>query len=278
MPQCPYCDETIAAGLFTCPHCQSSLTPAAPPPSAPVQEQANGSSMAIWLMVIGGLVLSGVCVLGILIALLLPAVQGARDAARRAQCKNNLKQIGLALHNYHDVYGSFPPAYIPDATGKPMHSWRVLILPFLDQMPMYDEYDFSQPWNSPQNLAITQNIPQAYVCPTSPNSRNAHYVLITGKGTCFEGAESIKVSDITDGSSNTLLVVEAHDSPIPWSEPRDLDVSTLGHATGNPSSDHRGGFHVLYSDGRVLFVHDSIPPDQLKARITPNGQDDVGDH
>ncbi|MFN0054259.1 MAG: DUF1559 domain-containing protein, partial [Planctomycetales bacterium] len=90
------------------------------------------------LLLIGGCALAVLLVCGgILAALLLPAVQQAREAARRTQCKNNLHQIGLALHNYHDAFNSFPPAYIPDASGRPMHSWRVLILPFLDQAPLY---------------------------------------------------------------------------------------------------------------------------------------------
>ena len=92
-----------------------------------------------------------------MIALLLPAVQSAREAARRAQCSNNLKQIGLAFHNYHDSYGCLPPAYIPDGNGQPMHSWRVLILPFVEQSPLYDQYDFDEPWNGPNNSKLPRN-------------------------------------------------------------------------------------------------------------------------
>src|SRR5436190_7601184 len=92
-------------------------------------------------------VLAVIGILGLLVALLLPAMRfGTREAARRMQCSNHLKQIGLALQNYHDEYKSLPPAYIADTEGKPMHSWRVLILPFMEQKPLYDKYDFNEPW------------------------------------------------------------------------------------------------------------------------------------
>src|SRR5260221_9789347 len=80
------------------------------------------------------------------IASWLPMERGVRPAARRSQCKNNLKQIGLALHNYHGVWGSFPPPYIPDEQGRPKHSWRTLILPMFDQAPLYNKYRFDEPW------------------------------------------------------------------------------------------------------------------------------------
>ena len=88
----------------------------------------------------------------VLIALLLPpASRSGRGEARRSQCKNNLKQIGLALHNYHDIYHVFPPAYTVDGNGKPLHSWRTLILPYLDQAPLYLKIDLSKPWDDPAN-------------------------------------------------------------------------------------------------------------------------------
>src|SRR6476469_182788 len=87
-----------------------------------------------------------IAIIGVLVALLLPAVQAAREAARRMQCSNHLKQIGLALQNYHDTFGSLPPAYLADSQGKPIHSWRVLILPFLENTTLYDRYSFDEPW------------------------------------------------------------------------------------------------------------------------------------
>ena len=110
-----------------------------------------------------------IAIIAILVALLLPAVQQAREAARRTQCKNNLKQIGIALHSYHDVYKTFPPAYIPDEDGKPMHSWRVLILPFIEQQALYEQYDFNEPWDGPNNSQLANVVISVYQCPSSPN-------------------------------------------------------------------------------------------------------------
>ena len=93
------------------------------------------------------------------------SVKQAREAAQRSTCKNNLKQIGLALHNYHDRYQSFPPAFVADENGKPMHSWRVLLLPYLDQADLYARYNFNEPWNGPNNLKLGDEIPEVYGCP-----------------------------------------------------------------------------------------------------------------
>jgi type II secretory pathway pseudopilin PulG len=90
-------------------------------------------------------------VIAILIALLLPMRRSAGEASRRSMCSNNLKQIGIALHNYADEYGAFPPAYTVDAEGKPLHSWRTLILPFIEQGPLYEKIDLSKPWDDPAN-------------------------------------------------------------------------------------------------------------------------------
>src|SRR5437016_2000216 len=97
--------------------------------------------------------LAGLAIFMLLIALLIPATRSsARPAARRAQCVNNLKQIAQALLNYEQAYGALPPAYTVDAKGRPLHSWRTLILPYLEQEPLYRTIDLSKPWNDPANV------------------------------------------------------------------------------------------------------------------------------
>ncbi len=102
------------------------------------------------------------------IALLLPAVQAVREAARRAQCTNNLKQIGLALHNYHSATNGFPAAAITSKDGKPLLSWRVAILPFIEQQNLYNEFHLDEAWDSPHNKALIARMPKTYLCPTAP--------------------------------------------------------------------------------------------------------------
>jgi prepilin-type processing-associated H-X9-DG protein len=281
MVPCPYCAELIDTGLSTCPHCQSKLTiaPVAAPDAAAAPSQSS-SSVMIWLLVIGGVVMAGICVVGIMIALLLPlllpAVQQAREAARRSACKNNMKRIGLALHNYHEMYNTFPPAYIPDSDGKPMHSWRVLLLPFLNQAPMHAEYDFDKPWDHPDNLAVTRFTPPVFRCPSAPGQTNTtHYVYVTGAGTSFEAGKGIRLAEITDGSAQTLLVVESHDKAVPWNKPSDLEVTELG--SSGPATSHLGGFHALFCDGRVQMIPDTISFEELKALLSPSGREAVRD-
>src|SRR5688572_17568592 len=123
-------------------------------PSEPVQPATGrrGFRLVELLVVIG--------LIGLLAALLLPARRSATEAARRMSCANNLRQIGIALHNYQDEFGCLPPAYTVDAAGKPLHSWRTLILPFAEQKALYDKIDLSKPWNDPANrAAYAMNVP-----------------------------------------------------------------------------------------------------------------------
>jgi prepilin-type processing-associated H-X9-DG protein len=222
---------------------------------------------------------------GVLVALLLPAIQAAREAARRAECTNNLRQIGIAFHNYHDTYNTFPPAYIPDKDGKPMHSWRVLILPFMEELALYERYNFDEPWDSPGNLAITNTVISAYTCPSSGDqtSTETNYMVITGPGTVFDGAKAASIRDITDGTSNTILVVEVAGTGVNWAEPIDLDAGSLQFpsvspgATG-PHSHHSGGFNAALCDGSVRFLSDTIDPQTFDALITKAGAEQVGNY
>jgi len=199
---------------------------------------------------------------------------GSRIAANRTSCRDHLTQIGIALHDYHDDYGSFPPAYIAAEDGTPMHSWRVLLLPYLDRKDLYNEYRFDEPWDSLHNLKIA--VPLAiYLCPSQPDkpSQETNYLAVIGERTCWPGARHRTIREISDGSWSTVQVVEVADSGILWTEPRDLHVLQMNagvnaaHGQG-PSSHHPGGMMVLLADGSVKFVTDDFSPDILKAYLT----------
>ncbi len=215
----------------------------------------------------------------ILIALLLPAVQAAREAARRSQCTNNLKQLGIAMHNYHDIYGCFPPAYIADATGKPMHSWRVLILPYVEGQHIHQMYDFNEPWNGPNNSRLAAMMPPVYACPSDPRAPGAtttDYLAVAGLGAIFDGDKRCTLNEVTDGTQNTLMVAEVTGANVNCMEPRDLDVSQMTGAINAPggveiSSNHPGGALVLYADGSVHFLSGSMAPATIKALATKSG-------
>ncbi|MCA9005141.1 MAG: DUF1559 domain-containing protein, partial [Planctomycetaceae bacterium] len=121
--------------------------PETQPQSSQAAPKKSNTTLIVILAVIG---VGGIFMVMVLVALLLPAVQQAREAARRSVSKNNLKQIGLALHNYHDTYRVFPPGGTQTTDGAPYHGWSTSILPFVDQAPLYNQVNFDQPWNAPE--------------------------------------------------------------------------------------------------------------------------------
>ena len=221
-----------------------------------------------------------------LIALLLPAVESAREAARRAQCNNNLKMIALALHNYHDEHGTFPPAFIPDKDGKPMHSWRVLLLPYLEEKYLYDKYNFQEPWDGPNNSKLMNPVPYATNVPATsapgvePASGPATW-RSSGPEPHGLARQTRKMNEIADGTANTILVMEDQSTRIPWMEPRDLTLDEALRSThlarsssGRHPSPRRfllrlpGGRNVALVDGSVGFLSDGLPRDFVSNLLT----------
>jgi hypothetical protein len=222
--------------------------------------------------------------LALLAALFLPKVQGAREAARRSQCKNNLKEIGLALHAYHAAYECFPPAFVAENAGRPMHSWRVLILPYLDEecRKLHAQYNFSEPWDGPQNKKLLDRRPAVFACPTRAHGacrQCTAYAAVFGPQCVFRGTDPVSKAEITDDMNETLLIADVTEADIPWTKPQDIDITQHpkpGDRLGL-SSDHVGGFQAVFADGGVRFLNSSIGQATLKALSTRNGQDKPGD-
>jgi hypothetical protein len=210
----------------------------------------------------------------------------AREAARRIQCSNHLMQIGLALQNYHDDYRSFPPAYIADAGGKPIHSWRVLILPYMEHKSLYDKYSFSEPWDGPNNSKLHSEVLQVYGCPSrsggQPRSETS-YVAVRGTRTAWPNEKATNYDRITDGTSNTILVVEIVNSGIHWMEPRDLDFGQMPMAV-NPdpgpgmSSPHPNVALAVFADGHTAALTKNTPPEILRRLFMIADGEQVGDY
>lgn len=204
------------------------------------------------------------------IALLLPAVQSAREAARRTQCVNNLKQIGLAFHNYHSVNNRFPAHAIYSKDGKPLLSWRVAILPFIEQQALYEEFHLDEPWDSPHNRPLMDRMPAIYACPSSPPSKGmTPYQGAVGPRAMFEGKVGVGLADVTDGTSNTILVAETR-IPVRWTEPADIPFDPVGEPPVI-GSNHPGGANTLFGDGSVKFIKATINPIVLRALFSRNG-------
>ena len=248
---------------------------------APAPHRSSSSTGTVILVVALIAVIGTVTVGGVLVALLLPAVQAAREAARRMQCSNNLKQVALAMHNYHDTYKSLPPAYTVDENGNKLHSWRTLLLPFMEQSPLYDQIDLDKPWDAPENQHIAETVIPAYACPSDPNLAMPYtnYMVIVGPNTLFEDDQGARFADVTDGTSNTILVVEVEGQQVPWMEPTDLSFEQMQLAinggTTEPGSHHPGGMQAALADGSVNFIADSIDIDVLRRLITRNDGEPV---
>ena len=177
------------------------------------------------------------CVAGLLVAtLLVQETRKASEGVNSAHCVSNLKQIGHALANYHSAYGCFPPAFVADTDGKPMHSWRVLILPFLEEKKAYEAYDFSEPWNGPNNHKLSANRGSRFFGCRSESLEPlpmTSYVAVIGPGTAWPGDKSAKVADVAETRSTTIHLIEVAQSGIHWMEPRDL---TLNEAVASVNS------------------------------------------
>ncbi len=222
-------------------------------------------------LTLSGSATQGVATQGVLVALLLPAVQSARQAARRMSSSNNLKMIALAMHNYHDTYQHFPTD-IHSSDGKPLLSWRVAILPFIEEAPLYEQFHLDEPWDSPHNLALAQEMPLVYLNPgvaTAPGM--TVYQRPAGENFIMNGAAEIGFRDITDGTSNTIMGVEAlGDAAVPWTKPSDLEIDP-DNPMANLVDTSRQGFNAMFGDGSVRFITNSIDPEVFKAMLTRNG-------
>jgi len=202
---------------------------------------------------------------------------------RRIVCLNNLRQIAKALLMYQQQHGSLPPAYVADADGKPMHSWRVLILPYLERQDLYEAYRFDEPWGGPNNRKLHAHSLNVFCCAKEGEplgAPNTSYVLLTGPQTLFQGSRSPKLSPLSEQAGKTLLAVEVPDSGIHWMEPRDVTLQAYRTIVQAPLPwsrpiHHQGRGNVAYADGHVESLPDRITNAELDARITIAGGEAV---
>jgi type II secretory pathway pseudopilin PulG len=237
--------------------------------------QSRGQLKGTW-MAVTGMCCGCIFPVAIMIALLLPAVQAAREAARRTQSRNNLKQIGLALHNYHDAYMTFPPGAIADKEGREYHGWQTMLLPYFEAATVYNRVDFNVPWNDAKNREPMQSQIAVYLSPGIGEVKDtAGYALThyAGNSELFRINRGFRFSEITDGLSHTILAGEAAGNFQPWGHPGNARDPAKGiHAGpdsfGRPGSPAAG---ILMCDGSVRFFSKDVAPAVLKALATPAG-------
>ena len=235
---CPHCGaqrmvaDEYAGQSGACASCHQPITiPASPvaahgtPTAHPGAPTASGGSKAGLWIVVGVAVVLGACVvIGILTALLLPAVQMARDAARQMASSNRMKQVGLAILNYEDEWKCFPAASFADPrTNKPPHSWRVAILKHIDPQ-LYAQYDFSKPWDDPVNRRLESQMPDCFKNPQiDAPEYHTNYLAVVGPRTVLRENAFCRIGEIADGTSRTVMIIESNRT-VHWMAPTDLPV------------------------------------------------------
>ncbi|MDZ4779380.1 MAG: DUF1559 domain-containing protein [Planctomycetia bacterium] len=216
-----------------------------------------------------------------LLFLFLPALDVDRGPGRRAQCLNNLKNITLALQNYESAHGAFPPAVTFDKHGKPMHSWRVYILPQLDRNDLYKRYRFDEPWNGPNNSQLLSEHMGIFYCPSDVRGTDdfhTSYVAVVGDHTVWPEKKSIGYETVRqlDGAERTLLLIETHNSGIHWMEPRDVTLADCINGTHGPRAgslpggncNHPSCSVVSFVDGHISVLPDTVTATELKELLT----------
>ena len=215
----------------------------------------------------------------IAVALVVPALQKG-GVSPRVYCKNNMKALGLALHQYNERWKCFPPAYVLGPDGRRWHSWRVYLLPYLDSQKLHRQYRFDEPWDSDHNRQLWNQCPPFFRCPTGPLQTTAtNYVAVVGPRTMWSGQDSVKLSQCKDGSANTILLVEI--SPgVPWLAPVDVTeeeaLADLGVHGRFGIPKHASNRHVLRVDGAVQgLTAENSNPQTFWAMLTRNGREPI---
>lgn len=222
------------------------------------------------------LVFSGIIIF-LLIGLLLPAIRSAKEPARRMSCGNNLKQIALALRNYETDYGGLPPAYTVGPDGQRLHSWRALILPYIEEKAMYESIDFSKPWDDPANALAYASAPPVFCCPSQEYPQDhTSYLALVGADRCFLPTESRKLADITDGLFGTLMIVEvANGQTVHWMCPQDIEEPLNVKFSPASPEPHAGGRQTARVDGSVSFLSSQVDSQSLTALETIAGNEHI---
>jgi len=238
----------------------------------------GGKGLAITGIVtgIGGMFVS---VILILLALLLPAIQATRAAAQRTQSINQMRMMTLAAHMFESTNRKLPDD-IKSPDGRPLLSWRVHILPYIEQKALYDQFKLDEPWDSPHNLPLSKIMPPTFVSPNSLEVEAGKTVYLRPKGKEMvlggttpdgEPIPGFNLGGIVDGTSNTLFLVEADaDQAVPWTKPDDLNVDLKQPRRGLGKQMH-GRFIAAFLDGTVRVLDETIPDQTIGNIMTPDG-------
>lgn len=222
--------------------------------------------------------LAALVIIGLLVLMLMPATRSSREAARSNSCRNNLKQISLALRSYEEEHGEFPPAYTVDAEGNRLHSWRTLLLPYMEEVELFESIDLTKPWDDPANMKAREAVVAVYLCPSYPGNdlEKTIYLGVLGPNCFFSGSEPRKLSEVTDDIAQTLAVIEVPaDHAVHWMSPHDVSKDMLLAVDSELKSGHPGIAQAARVDGSVGSLSNDIDKQVLGGLLTINGGEDV---
>lgn len=195
-----------------------------------------------------------------------PRLAWSQEGPRRVGM-DHIMQLGLAWHNYLQVHGTFPPQARYDAAGRPLLSWRVLILPYIDEQALYDQFKLDEPWDSEHNLKLLDKMPAVYAGPVEKvtDTHMTSVVGPVGKGYIFDGKPGRKWAEVAGAHGTTVSLIETKTN-IPWTKPQDLQGEAL--APGELTTLHPDGFLVGVTDGATMFFPKDLPREEFIKRLT----------
>ncbi len=211
----------------------------------------------------------------------IPALRRGLSVAAQRRDLDSMKSIVVALNDYNARYGTYPTPIVSDVTGKPLYSWRVLILPFLGYEDLFQRFQLDQAWDSPANLALLNEMPSVFASSNAPDAQANHepnFVLLVGTGTAFPPTGPMSAAQITDDP--TVLLVETKAGGIVWTQPGDIDIGKFGVNLGSISMQNIGGQHATHvvavdRNGRGMRIPKTTPKLVLEALVTPTSGEKI---
>lgn len=251
----------------------------------------NDSGVALGTMIgILGASVAGFSILFLAVVLIfrvaIPAATQMRINSLNRASLDKIERITQALNAYHDLHGSYPPAYFTDENGKPTHSWRVMILPQLNRNDLYQQYNFSEAWNSPANIMVTTKMPDVYrsEIDSSGSSTSTNFAAVVGKRTMFPHEKSTSRNQAIDAPETIMMVVEIHGLGFDWTDPGenyDLDspqgtmiIDNNRYSTTANRTMLTGNLGMMSED--TYHANEDTSITLLQSMATRSGSEDIG--